>query len=82
VSAVITPFVFEYHEDYPAVWLLELLPIYDGIARMKSQAHWQTDVLAGWGLGTLTGWYAHSRDNPLILSVLPHGFVVGIKKSF
>lgn len=82
VAAVITPFVFEYHEDYPAVYALELLPLYDGIARMKSQAHWQTDVLAGWALGTLTGWYAHSRDNPLILSVLPHGFMVGIKKSF
>ena len=39
-------------------------------------------VLAGWALGTLTGWYAHSRDNPLILSVLPHGFMVGYKKSF
>ena len=82
VSAVITPFVFEYHKEYPGVYLLELLPIYDGIARMKSQAHWQTDVLAGWGLGTLTGWFAHSRDNPLILSILPHGFMVGIKKSF
>jgi len=82
VAAVITPFVFEYHEDYPAVYALELLPLYDGIARMKSQAHWQTDVLAGWALGTLTGWYAHSRDNPLILSVLPHGFMVGVKKSF
>ena len=82
VSAIITPFVFEYHEDYPAVYLLELLPLYDGIARMKSQAHWQTDVLFGWALGTLTGYYAHSRDNPLILSVLPHGFMVGIKKSF
>ena len=82
VAAVITPFVFEYHEDYPAIYALELLPLYDSIARLKSQAHWQTDVLAGWGLGTLTGWYAHSRDNPLILSVLPHGFMVGIKKSF
>jgi undecaprenyl-diphosphatase len=82
VAAVITPFVFEYHEDHPAVYALELLPLYDGIARMKSQAHWQTDVLAGWALGTLTGWYAHSRDNPLILSILPHGFMVGIKKSF
>jgi PAP2 superfamily protein len=82
VSAIITPFVFEYHEDYPAVYALELLPLYDSVARMKSQAHWQTDVLAGWALGTLTGWYAHSRDNPLILSVLPHGFMVGIKKSF
>ena len=28
------------------------------------------------------GYYAHSRDNPLILSILPHGFMVGVKKSF
>ena len=82
VSAIITPFVLEYRHDYPAVYALELLPLYDGIARMKSQSHWQTDVLAGWALGTLIGYYAHSRDNPLILSILPHGFMVGIKKSF
>ena len=82
VSAIITPFVLEYRHDYPAVYALELLPLYDGIARMKSQAHWQTDVLAGWALGTLIGYYAHSRDNPLILTILPHGFMVGIKKSF
>jgi len=25
---------------------LEALPLYDAIARMKVQAHWQTDVLA------------------------------------
>jgi hypothetical protein len=24
----------------------------DGITRMKSQAHWQTDVTASWALGT------------------------------
>ena len=82
VAAVITPFVLEYRHDYPAVYALELLPLYDGIARMKSQAHWQTDVLFGWALGTLTGYYAHSRDTPLIISIMPHGFMVGIKKSF
>lgn len=49
---------------------------------MKSQAHWQTDVLAGWALGTLICYYAHSRDNPLILTILPNGFMVGIKKTF
>lgn len=82
VTAIITPFVLEYRHDYPAVYALELLPLYDAVARMKSQAHWQTDVLAGFALGTLAGYYAHSRDSPLILSVLPGGFMVGLHKKF
>jgi hypothetical protein len=82
ISAIVQPFVFEYHNDHPAVYALELLPIYDGIARMKVQAHWQTDVLAGFALGGLTGYYAHNRESPFILSVLPHGFTVGIHKQF
>jgi undecaprenyl-diphosphatase len=52
VSAAITPFVLEYGRDHPAVYALALLPAYDAIARMKSQAHWQTDVLAGFAVGT------------------------------
>ena len=82
VSAIVTPFVLEYRHDYPAVYALELLPIYDGIARMKVQAHWQTDVLGGLALGGLTGYYAHNRDSPIILSVLPHGFTIGLHKQF
>ena len=64
------------------VYALELLPVYDGIARLKSNAHWQTDVLAGFALGAATGYLAHSRDNPFILGVLPHGFTVGIRRKF
>jgi len=82
VTAIVTPFVLEYGNDHPAVYALELLPVYDAIARVKVQAHWQTDVLAGIALGTLTGYYAHSRDSPLILGVLPKGFAVGLHKQF
>lgn len=83
VSSVITPIVLEYGHDNPWVYGLELLPVYDGIARMKVQAHWQTDVLAGFALGTGAGWIMHSNPNtPYILSVLPHGFYIGLKKSF
>ena len=82
VTAIVTPFMFEYGRDHPAVYALALLPAYDAIARVKSQAHWQTDVLASVALGTLTGYYAHSRDSPLILGVLPGGFTVGIHKRF
>lgn len=82
VSAIVTPFVLEYRQDHPAVYALELLPVYDGIARMKVQAHWQTDVLAGFALGSLSGYYAHNRDSPFVLGVLPHGFTVGFRKQF
>ena len=82
VTAIVTPFVFEYGDDHPGVYALELLPVYDAIARVKVQAHWQTDVLAGIALGTLTGYYAHSRDSPLILGVLPKGFSIGLRKQF
>ena len=82
VTAIVTPFMFEYGRDHPAVYALALLPTYDAIARVKSQAHWQTDVLASVGLGTLTGYLAHSRDSPFILGVLPQGFMVGIHAKF
>jgi undecaprenyl-diphosphatase len=82
VTAIVTPFVLEYGHEQPAVYALELLPAYDAIARVKVHAHWQTDVLAGFALGTTTGYLAHSRDSPVILSVLPHGFMVGLHRQF
>jgi membrane-associated phospholipid phosphatase len=82
VTAVVTPFMFEYGHDHPGVYALALLPAYDAIARVKSQAHWQTDVLASIGLGTVTGYLAHSRDSPLILGLLPQGFMVGLHTRF
>ncbi len=83
VSSIVTPLVLEYGSDHPAVYALELLPVYDGIARMKVQAHWQSDVLAGFALGTGVGWLMHRNPNtPYILSVMPHGIYVGISKKF
>jgi hypothetical protein len=82
VTAIVTPFVLEYGHDHPAVYALELLPAYDAIAGVKIHAHWQTDVLAGFALGTGTGYLAHTRDSPVILGVLPHGFTVGIHAQF
>ena len=82
VSAVVTPFVLEYRHDYPLVYALELLPLYDAIARVKVRGHWQSDVIAGFAIGSLAGYYAHSREQPFILSVLPGGFMVGLHKSF
>ncbi len=82
ISGAVTPFILEYHKDHPAVWALELLPAYDAFARMKSRGHWQTDVLAGFALGTAAGYYAHTRDSPWTLSVLPNGFMVGFHKQW
>jgi PAP2 superfamily len=82
VTAIVTPFVLEYARDHPAVYALELLPAYDTVARVKVHAHWQTDVMASFALGTTTGYLAHTRDSPVILSALPHGFMVGLRAQF
>jgi undecaprenyl-diphosphatase len=82
ITSTVTPFMLEYGPDHPGVYALALLPAYDAIARVKSQAHWQTDVLASIAFGTLTGYLAHRRESPFVLGVLPHGFMVGIRKQF
>jgi membrane-associated phospholipid phosphatase len=82
VSAIVTPFVLEYGAESPSVYALEALPLYDAIARMKVQAHWQTDVLAGFALGTVAGYYARHRDSPFVLSLMPHAVFIGFRKSW
>jgi undecaprenyl-diphosphatase len=82
MSALVTPFILEYQNENPWVWALELLPAYDGVARMKVHAHWQTDVLAGFAIGAAAGYYAHSRDSPWLLGLLPHGASVGLHKEW
>jgi acid phosphatase family membrane protein YuiD len=82
ISAAVTPFIFEYGADHPAIYGLALLPVYDAIARVKVHGHWQSDVIAGAALGAGWGWYASQRDKPLVLSFLPGGLMVGLKKDF
>ncbi len=82
VTAAITPFVLEYRHDNPLVYGLYFLPAYDAVARLKSNAHWQSDVLAGFALGSLTGYYAHERETPFSVSVLPHAMTVGFRTRF
>jgi hypothetical protein len=81
-AALVTPYVLEYGAEYPATYALLLLPLYVGAGRIKNQAHWQTDVLAGWAVGGLSGWFAQSRDVPITIQLLPHGFEVGYKAQF
>jgi undecaprenyl-diphosphatase len=82
VTTAVTPFVLEYGPSHPAVYALELLPLYQSVARVKSQAHWQTDVLASFAIGTGIGWYAHGRELPISVKLLPHGITVGLQKRF
>lgn len=83
ISAIVTPFIAEYRQDHPAVYLLALLPAYDAVARVKVQGHWQSDVLVGAAVGIGWGIYAHHRKTPLIMGMLPgHGFMVGYAKQF
>lgn len=82
ITAIVTPFIAEYHQDYPAVWALAALPVVVGVGRLKSQEHWQTDVLAGMALGAGMGLYAHSRPESLSIGWLPDGLTVGYKTKF
>ena len=81
-AAFVTPFIVNYAADHPWVWALEALPAYDAVARVKIGAHWQTDVLAGWALGSAFGYWAAKRNDPLILQVMPHGVMVGWHTQF
>lgn len=82
MAALVTPYILEYGNEQAAVYALALLPLYIGSARIKNQAHWQTDVLAGWTIGALSGWFAHRQDIPLMIQLLPDGFAVGFKTRF
>jgi len=82
MASLVTPYILEYAGENPAVYALLLLPLYAGVTRVKNQAHWQTDVLAGWAVGGLSGWYAHSRDVPIMIELLPRGFQVGYRHTF
>jgi undecaprenyl-diphosphatase len=82
IAGAVTPFVVAYGHDHPAVYALELLPLYDAVGRVKTRGHWQSDVLVGWGIGTAVGIWAARRKSPLILGWLPHGFEIGFVHRF
>lgn len=82
ISSAVTPLVLEYGHDHPAVYALELLPAYDAVARVRSHGHWQSDVLAAWALGTASGYYAHTRQQPFTVMGLPRAVTVGLHQTF
>ena len=81
-AGLVTPYILEYAHDQPAVYALLAIPAYVGAGRLKNHGHWQSDVVAGWAMGGLSGWYAHSRETPIFVSILPHAMTVGFRKSF
>ena len=73
ISGIVTPFISTYHREHPIIWSLAAFPVYDAVARMKSQAHWQSDVLAGAALGVGMGIYCQREACPIHLSPMIHG---------
>jgi undecaprenyl-diphosphatase len=81
-AAFVTPIIVDYIHQDPWIAALEVLPIYDAIARMKVHGHWQTDVIAGWLLGTGVGYWSTTLKVPLSVRILPGGLTVGLSKRF
>ncbi len=69
MAAFVTPIILDNQEEHPGVWALSLLPVYMGQARMGSQAHWLSDVLAGAAVGVAAGVMASRREHPLLLEL-------------
>ncbi len=82
VSSLVAPFVLEYGPERPWAYALELLPAYDAVARVKTRGHWQSDVIAGFALGSGTAYLMRRRPTPLFFSVMPHAVQVGFLKRF
>jgi membrane-associated phospholipid phosphatase len=82
-AAFVTPFIVHYSSDHPWVWALEVLPAYMAVARVKSRAHWQSDVVAGWALGSAVGyWTAKRSDSPFSVQILPNALTIGWRRDF
>jgi undecaprenyl-diphosphatase len=81
-ASFVTPLIVNYRQDTPWIWALEILPAYTAVARLKSHAHWQTDVIAGWALGSGVGYWSTLRNVPLSVQVLPRGLSIGFSKRF
>jgi undecaprenyl-diphosphatase len=82
MAAFTTPYILAYKDEYPAVWALAALPVYMGKARMASQGHWLTDVMAGGAVGAGMGYLAAHRETPLLLSVTGRSVFVGLHYRF
>ncbi|MEZ5728177.1 MAG: phosphatase PAP2 family protein [Burkholderiaceae bacterium] len=82
MTAFITPIILEHRGDVPAVWGLVALPVYMAKARMASNGHWLSDVLAGAAVGAVSGYLASEREFPLVLRWTGGGAFVGLRYRF
>jgi len=87
ITSIVTPFMLEYGGENPWVYSLAVLPVYDAIARVKSQAHWQTDVLGGMIVGGAIGyffWVRPMSSSSLLFNVKPveEGALLEFSKTF
>ncbi|HZO23395.1 MAG TPA: phosphatase PAP2 family protein [Steroidobacteraceae bacterium] len=81
-ASFVTPFIADFARRDPWIWALEILPAYDAVARVKVREHWQTDVIAGWALGSAVGYWTTTRRVPISVQILPRGLSVGFSKRF
>jgi undecaprenyl-diphosphatase len=81
-ASFVTPIILHYAHSEPWIWGLEILPMYDGLARLKHQDHWQSDTIAGWALGSAAGYWAANRETPLMVQILPRGLTIGFARHF
>jgi hypothetical protein len=81
-ASFVTPIILHYAHSEPWIWVLEILPLYDALARLKHQDHWQSDTIAGWALGTATGYWAATRETPVMVQILPRGLTIGFSRHF
>jgi membrane-associated phospholipid phosphatase len=77
-ASFVTPLIANYAHSNPWIWALEVLPLYTGVARLKNRAHWQSDVIAGWALGSAVGYWSTRREIPISVQLLPRGLTVGV----
>jgi hypothetical protein len=81
-ASFVTPFIVNYARSNPWVWSMEALPLYIALSRLKNQAHWQSDVIAGWALGTGVGYWSTTLETPISIQILPRGLTIGIYRSY
>ncbi len=82
MTALVTPYILEYQDEYPWINLLWILPLHQMGGRIKAQAHWQSDVLVGALAGFASGYWASRRTSPLLLYFNKDSAFLGLKHNF
>lgn len=81
MTAMVTSYILEYQKDYPSVQLLWFFVAHQMVGRVKAQAHWQSDVIAGAIVGFLSA-YIDRKSTPLLLYIFKNKTYLGLKYRF